>query len=150
MRFTVRCRQCDSFSHTVDTPEAAAEWLTRGHTELHPDHRRFEMYCDYKPLYEEVQAGELNFGLGDEYIFITRAGRDGKILAYGPDGRIAFFDRLKPMTHELTEGLRVRAAIIRIGDRWMIVEPIEIAGMASPLDAGMPELVRRSTLRASP
>jgi len=149
VRFTVRCRQCPSFIHTLENPEEAAEWIKDGHTQLHPKHRRFVIYADFKPLYEEVQAGPLNFAIGDEYVFISRAGRDDKILAYGPDGRVAFFDRLTPMSHELTEGLRVRAVIVRIGDRWMIVEPLEIVGNASVLDVGMPELVRRAQHRVT-
>lgn len=101
------------------------------------------MFCDYKPLYEEVKSKKASFGEGDEYIFVARAGWNDSVIAYAPDGRTALFDRVSPLTHELLEGDRVRGVIIKIGDKWVIVQPLEVVGRVPPLDSGMPELVRR-------
>ena len=103
----------------------------------HADHRRFSVYCDFKPLYERVEGRGVEFRVGDEFVFTTRLGNRNDVIALGPDGRAALFDRVTPLTHELTEGLRVLAEVIIIGDRYMIVRPIEILGPASLLDVGL-------------
>lgn len=137
MRFAVHCRQCHDYHATFGAPQEVVEWLMGGHLNGHGGHLRFTIYCDFKPLYAEAGKPGLEFRIGDQYVFATRLGNKSDVIALGPDGRTALFDRVSPLTHELEEGLKVRGEVMVIGDRYMIVKPITILGVASPLDAGL-------------
>ncbi len=86
-----------------------------------------------------IPSGDPRFK-GATYVFKAREGHEeGQVIASGPDGRVCLFDRYTALTSQIHPKHRVLGRIIQVGERHMIVEPIEIVGEYQVPDDGMPE-----------
>ena len=75
---------------------------------------------------------------GDVLIFKTQVnskdGQGNPIIAFGPDGKIAFFDKEAPLTSTLSEKKRVEGVIKVIRPNSIVVTPIRDLGPTERFD----------------